>query len=143
MSKWIFAPLLATTLLVASEGADEEKFFSPLRPTPESEWLEHQQRRAERAESQKVACGITKELTLVTSTHKGALHNPAWISPLGDIIQLEDGSRWSVKLSDRPKTYLVNWLQGDMVLLQPNSSWFSPYRYKITDVRLKITVEVD
>lgn len=50
--------------------------------------------------------------------HPGATHFPLAISPLGDVVELSDGSRWSVKEWDRD--IIQSWLPTDAIFITQN-----------------------
>ncbi|MEX1012167.1 MAG: hypothetical protein WD595_01895 [Waddliaceae bacterium] len=72
------------------------------------------------------------------SSHESAFHSPLSISRKGDTVEIEDGSIWSIKYSDRYKT--LNWLNGDILIIVPNGEWLSSYRYKIVNINTGVTV---
>lgn len=82
---------------------------------------------------------IAKKETYVT-THEGALHRPVSVSLFGDFVELEDGSTFSVRPSDRVHT--LNWLVTDTILIAPPSFW-SYYQYELINQNTGATVEVD
>lgn len=65
------------------------------------------------------------------TTHPGAYQHPVSVSYLGDSIELMDGSIWSVSPSEAHKT--INWFPSDLVVVSPNSTWFSPYSFRLTN----------
>lgn len=62
------------------------------------------------------------------TTHNGAFHNPVLVSYLGDTVELEDGSIWSVALGDWNTT--LNWYTSDLIIITPHewSTLFHPFR---------------
>lgn len=46
-------------------------------------------------------------------------------------FEIEDGSRWEISPSDQHILY--NWRRDDILVITPNSSWFSPYDYYVTN----------
>ncbi|CCB86894.1 MULTISPECIES: hypothetical protein [Parachlamydia] len=74
----------------------------------------------------------------LTTTHPGIYQNPLAVSPLGDTVELSDGSIWSVQASDRYKTF--NWLTSDQIIIRPNHNWLSIYQYNLVNLNTKKTV---
>ncbi len=85
--------------------------------------------------------GMNSSVTVDYTSHMGAYHHPMIITPLGDAVELEDGSIWSVSYSDRNKTY--NWLTSDTLKITPNKSWFSSYKYRFTNLNTNESIEVN
>jgi hypothetical protein len=52
------------------------------------------------------------------------------VSIYGD-IELEDGSFWLVSPGDASKS--LSWYGSDLLVITVNQSWFSSYKYKITN----------
>jgi hypothetical protein len=69
-----------------------------------------------------------------------AYHNFLWKASQGDVIQLEDSSRWSLKPSDRYK--ICAWQPSDQLMITPNYVWFSTYLYRLTNLNTNEVVEV-
>lgn len=69
---------------------------------------------------------LTARKTYYTS-HEGVFHRPIAVTAFGDNVTLEDGSVWHVREKDRHKT--LDWLLGDSILILPNHSWFSSYKF--------------
>mgnify|MGYP000373122195 CR=1 FL=1 len=61
------------------------------------------------------------------TSHEGVFHRPIAVTAFGDNVTLEDGSVWHVREKDRHKT--LDWLLGDSILILPNHSWFSSYKF--------------
>lgn len=76
---------------------------------------------------------------IYTTSHIGCYHKPKAVSPLGDTVELEDGSIWSVKSSDRFKT--LDWLASDTIIVTPNHSWFSTYDFVLNNQNTGESVE--
>lgn len=83
---------------------------------------------------------VAKSDSYVTS-HEGAIHRPIGHSILGDTIELEDGSIWSVRSGDRYKIF--NWLGSDSILILPNHKWFSSYDYALVNQNTGETIQVN
>lgn len=73
--------------------------------------------------------------------HNDAYYAPYAISGSGDVIQLHDGSKWSVHPYQR-KTVLY-WVQSDLIFIKPKSSCFSMYSYVLQNRTTKEVVEVN
>lgn len=67
-------------------------------------------------------------------------HSISAISALEDFIALEDGSIWGVNPSLIQN--IASWKESDQLLIYPNSSFFSKYKYVIHNKTLGQTVEV-
>lgn len=79
--------------------------------------------------------------TVDYTSHMGAYHHPVMISPLGDMVELEDGSKWGVYYGDRNKSY--NWLTTDTIKITPNKAWFSSYAFRLTNLNTGDSLEVN
>lgn len=75
------------------------------------------------------------------STYQGAYHKPFRVSLFGDEAELEDGSIWVIKKSDRTKTY--DWLTSDDIAVTINHSWFSNYQFCLTNLATGKRVEAE
>ena len=112
------------------------------RPISHQERMNHQAKRASRDDEAKAnPASAVRALKIEYSSHMGAFHHPAMITPLGDMVELEDGSRWLVNFSDRFKTY--NWLTSDTLKITPNHTWFSSYYFRITNLNTNESIEVN
>lgn len=60
-----------------------------------------------------------------------ATHFIAEISPYTDTIRLEDGSLWRTNSSHRDE--LLRWAANDMIVISQNTSWFSSFRFRLTN----------
>lgn len=59
----------------------------------------------------------------------------------GDLVELEDGSKWSVA---RTEVYKVSsWRTLDTIFISPNRNWFSSYKYCISNPAAGSSVETD
>ena len=65
------------------------------------------------------------------TTHDGAYHKPISISPVGNTVELEDGSIWNIHSRDSQKT--LNWLATDILVVTPNHCWFSIYDFRLVN----------
>lgn len=79
--------------------------------------------------------------TTYETSHEGAFHRPVAVSLLGDTVELEDGSIWSVASSDRHQTF--DWMTGDLIIILPNHTWFSSYYYRLVNVNTGADVKVN
>lgn len=87
----------------------------------------------------KTAKNLSKSTYL--TTHKGAFHNPISVSLLGDAVELEDGSIWSVCSSDRYKT--LDWMTGDLIVITLNHGLFSSYDYHLSNLNTGAKIRVN
>ncbi len=78
---------------------------------------------------------LVKELSVnylsYPSSHSGAYHVIQDIAANGSAVEIEDGSVWEVKASDRKK--VSNWQAGDKIAIVANRTWFSSYLYKLVN----------
>lgn len=65
-------------------------------------------------------------------THPGAMHYVENISNNGAALEIEDGSIWDIKGSDRGT--IKDWRHHDIIVLLPNRDWFSSYDYKFHNI---------
>lgn len=79
--------------------------------------------------------------TTYYTSHQGAFHRPVGVSFLGDAVELEDGSIWSVYSGDRFLT--LDWLTSDLILVVPNHDWFSVYNYRLINANTGANVKVN
>lgn len=135
-------PIGEDTMSVANfEAANEESTERKRVPVGEDamsaiEYLATQEERAQRAhengqEQANDEEKITNNAYTSVFSHPFGLHRPVFIAPLGETIELEDGSVWWINPSDRSRT--SNWLNDDIVIIAPNDSWFSSYMFKIVN----------
>lgn len=73
---------------------------------------------------------------LYYTSHPGAYHFPVL---LGDVVELEDGSKWTVNPSQSLLT--LTWYSTDVILIMPNHSWTSSYEYALVNQRTGDYVE--
>lgn len=106
---------------------EEEKFFN------EAQVLSPEDIQVKLADKELQQKSGGKSLT--NTSHSGAFHFPRYVTPFGDIIFLEDNSQWTVRYSDQKK--VLNWYQGDDLVITPNHDFFSNFDYKLTNITLK------
>ncbi len=75
------------------------------------------------------------------TTHNGAYHNPISVTALGGVVQLEDGSVWSIADGDHYKT--LNWYTNDLIVLTPNHDWFTTELFRMTNQNTGVSVRCD
>lgn len=138
MKKFLSLAVLCFATAIADE-ATPERLPVGIREVPIKERMEIQQQRFERA--QQASTKMMKGMSIEYTSHTGAFHHPIFITPLGDTIELEDGSIWAVHPNDRFKTY--NWLTSDAIKITPNHAWFSSYTFRITNLNTSESVEVN
>lgn len=92
-------------------------------------------------QTEEIAAKGLKTSSEYYTTHQGAFHHPKVVSLLGEKVELEDGSIWSVYLDDRYKT--LDWMTGDVVIILPNNSLFSSYRYRLVNLNTSASVKVN
>jgi hypothetical protein len=68
-------------------------------------------------------------------------HQLSAISCLGDSLEMEDGSVWSVNPADSKKIFL--WSTLDPLVISPVKNLFSYYSYKIQNLATNEFIEVD
>lgn len=136
ISSKIFTCLVGTILSVsalnAQEGTKErERVPVKTRPTQVVECTTEESTSEEQ---------VTNHNLYYTS-HPGAFHRVSAVSLMGDTIELEDGSIWSVYSGDSYKT--SNWLPGDLVVLTINKRWFSSYDFRMTNQNTGVSVLIN
>lgn len=157
MNKHLLNLLMGTLMISASLCANDEpeKKHIPVgvRALSEEERTEQQEKRAllaEKLENGETIEGMDEEelnsanlmsKAVYYTTHEGAFHRPIAVSFLGDAVELEDGSIWSVNASERYKT--LDWMTGDVIIVTPNHAWFSPYDYCLINLNTGATVSVN
>lgn len=132
MQKYLFFILFSSTALLANPTSR----ITPYEILEEQEraW---QEREAKAPQSPHLAKGFFNSAPI----HVGSYHHYDKITPTGDVLELEDGSQWSVKPSDRFKTH--NWYTTDILTLTANHSWFSgEYLFRITNISQNESLEV-
>ena len=143
---YLLAAALLTTTAFADEPAQEQR-QAGTRAMDKAERIKVQQERAEQAKQEQVPQkkaaskndSIAASAGIGFTTHPGAFHNPLVISFLGDSIELEDGSVWTISSSDAFKT--LYWLTSDLLVITPNHDWFSSYLYRITNQSTGVSVK--
>lgn len=75
------------------------------------------------------------------TSHQGAFYSPVAISPLGETVEFNDGSIWTISSGDTYKT--LNWLTSDLLVVTPNHSWFSNYMFCITNQNTAVSVKAN
>jgi hypothetical protein len=75
------------------------------------------------------------------SFHAGAFHYLQSFG-FGDIdVKLQDGSLWSIRSIDQHKMPL--WYSGDQIVITPNHTWFSSYKYQMNNQNIGQDAEVN
>lgn len=74
------------------------------------------------------------------SIHRGALHNPRFISPKAEAIQLEDGSLWIVHPAHR--NTLFDWTADDSLILLENHDAHSSFPFVLANRTTGSSIEV-
>lgn len=77
----------------------------------------------------------------ISTTHDGAYHSPFVVSHNGENIELEDGSIWSIDPSHHHRT--KDWISADLVVIMPNSSWFSLNNHKLINLSTGVEARAD
>ena len=143
------------TFEVPSQDADERNIVGP-RPSDPSiknkarrelaaELKEEQNKiKSEKKSIHRASLNLNSEenlFRLAPSNSQANIHlasyyplSAHWLSSFSNIdfsLEIEDGSRWQVHLSD---TLVINrWRQGDQLVISPNDVWLSPGGYYITN----------
>ncbi|MCE2983330.1 MAG: hypothetical protein LW832_07165 [Parachlamydia sp.] len=73
--------------------------------------------------------------------HESAYQAPMAVTSSGDMIQLRDGSKWSVHPYQRETVRW--WVQDDALFIKPKSSCFSSYHYVLQNRSTNEAVEVN
>lgn len=66
------------------------------------------------------------------TSHPDAYHHAINVSADGSTLEMEDGSIWDIKWSDRNKA--LDWRSQHAIVLTPNHSWFSSYNFKFINL---------
>ena len=75
------------------------------------------------------------------TSHPGAIKQIYSISPFGDSVELHDGSIWTI---DRNQIYSIgNWYEGDAIVVSPNSFWYTPFQFCLTNQNTGESVEAN
>ena len=64
---------------------------------------------------------------------------PHTLFKMGDALELEDGSIWSVSIYDIPVA--LNWHVDDSIAVTQNTRWFTEYPYRLVNQENGTTVE--
>lgn len=83
----------------------------------------------------------TPKLGFYLTSHAGAIHYPWGVSVYGDCVELEDGSRWGISISDSYKT--LNWMITDRVVITQNRDWFPSSQFKLENLETGVAVSAD
>lgn len=125
--------------------AQEEKARIDAERSSEAESLEERSTIAleetEKADFEEVTSEEIIAKASYSTWHLGALHRPIAVTPLGDIVTLEDGSEWIVKYSNRYKT--LDWLATDSIIVLPNHAWFSSHYFRLVNQMTGADIEVN
>lgn len=113
-------------------SAEVERIARPMgwRAAPPTEQIALKKERARQAAAH--ANQLNSRSQSFSTTHDGAYHTPFVISHNGENIELEDGSIWVINADDRSKT--KTWITADLLIIMPNSSWFSSEDYKLINL---------
>lgn len=151
----IFLSLSLATSLYSSD-MNGEQLIPGSRPIAQIEWDQIQQDRANEGEwtveetisfssDKHLPITITKEFEAATfsstvffTSHNGAYHNPISVTSLGGVVQLEDGSIWSIADGDHYKT--LNWYTNDLIILTPNHDWFTSELFRMSNQNTGVSV---
>ncbi len=128
--------LLTTTLLCTMVFAEEKRGDRDYDLSLDSENFVAQVSRGEEELIERSAKGAT-----FATTYPGAYHKPFRVSLFGDEVELEDGSIWKIRKSDRTKTY--DWLTFHDIAITINHSWFSNCQFCLTNLATGKRVEAD
>ena len=119
---------------IASEELIEEgNSLTPVEPPKEESQADTQ--------TEGLVAKAAKSASEYYTTHQGAFHHPIAISLLGETVELEDGSLWTVSSNDRYKT--LDWMTGDVIIILPNSSLFSSFYYCLVNLNTGAKVKVN
>lgn len=140
-----------------SSNIEEEHLLPGSRPISHAELTQMQQERANENESTCEATvtfssadrtpltisAETPDAAVFSSdvfytTHNGAYHNPISVTALGGVVQLEDGSVWTIADGDHYKT--LNWYTSDLIVLTPNHDWFSTELFRMSNQNTGVSV---
>jgi hypothetical protein len=90
-------------------------------------------------QNQELVAKSWKSSSQYYTTHEGAFHHPSFVSLLGENVELEDGSIWTVSSGDRYKT--LDWMTGDVIIILPNNSFFSSFHYCLVNLNTGVSVK--
>lgn len=83
---------------------------------------------------------MEKSPKVFNTSHEGAWHHAVSVTVFGDVVELEDGSIFTVRPRDR--TTVLNWKITDTILITP-PSFFSYYNYELLNAATGDVIEVD
>lgn len=129
-------------ILTATLHADATDDRSEGRPQTLQTKIAFKEHRAQVEKEAEETLDPTAPMEKAYSTlHLGQYHNAVAVGILGESLELEDGSIWSISSSDSYKT--LNWLTTDVILIKPNHSWFSVYDYVLENQNTGATVRAN
>jgi hypothetical protein len=165
-NKWILGLVLLTTPLMADVNEEnhipvgdralghaervliQEKKYELIQKLENGEELGEEESRVvsegeinEENVKSKLIAKSSINATTYYSSHQGAMHHPIAVSLLGETIELEDGSIWSVSSGDRHQT--LDWMTGDIIVILPNHTWFSSYDYRLVNLNTGANIKVN
>lgn len=121
--------------------ADEEQNFLHKETIPlEEQPLEFVEEQKQRTEASPDEDRILNDVVYYNS-HTDALHQLFNVSYDGGALELGDGSVWEVSWGDRYKTR--DWNTQQTLLVAPNYSWFSNYKFKFINTETGETAKVN
>lgn len=165
------ALMLCGSLIASDEEKDGDRIKPGTRPIAHTEWLKIQAEREEQDKQhqeeepseeveeieveskehslqEKLEDGIQSSTKFAKpqgsvhfTSHTGAFYNPVAVSALGDTVEFNDGSIWTIASGDTYKT--LNWLTSDLLVVTPNHSWFSNYMFCITNQDTGVSVKAN
>lgn len=147
VSKYLINGLLGILLisgsLLATDSSEQERIEVATRNVNVAERVAMYEKIAQEEQE---GTELSKEMSLAkgetyVTSHDGAFHNPYLVSAFGDTVELEDGSIWAVRSSDKHKT--LNWWTDDIVVITQNDAWFSSYDYAIVNITRGVEVKVN
>lgn len=122
MKKWLLTALLAlNTLSAATEEMSEDRRIT------QKEWIQENKIRAEEGKRGRMAAHPTYFRELFPFSD----HSLFDINNTYDLVELEDGSRWSV--DDRDCYLLTLWRPNDSLTLTRNHDWFGDCYYRLNN----------
>ncbi len=71
-------------------------------------------------------------------SYSGAMH---WVNVVGDYVEIEDGSQFLISSWDAWRT--LGWYPTDVVVIAPNSNYYSIYDYEMHNLTTLDVVECD
>ncbi len=131
--------LFLATLCFSLQGTEGSNVDVGSRRLSEQEVQQIQERRAEEASSEEELNENAKSIAKYCHPH--AIHFCVARTQEGDLLEIEDGSQWRVKLSEIYK--VQQWISSDPLTIQPNNAWFSNFGYKIINQVTGTSVQVN